>query len=495
MYKPVSFRKHVSSRAHVVYSIAYVLVEMGELEFGLTKRGKQTVIHSGFEYWMHRKNIVGQVTWRCCQFQVLKCPAMIKTAGNHVISVTQHTHEGNVATSRARTAVNQMKMKMTDNAVTPRAAQAAIISQLSGEVKMALPDKNVVARSLRRYRQACNKTAPSVLPPLPTDRHFDVPERYRDLVLCDLDPDTDIRILILGESSLLEGLRRSPVWLADGTFKKCPTLFFQVYAIHYELANGINPVGLICLLPNKTGDTYRRLLDAVKVLIPDAQPDFILTDFEIAAMEAFRAAYPNSTVTGCYFHLCQAVLRKTQELGLRPLYDSDDEVRGMIRCLPSLAHVPVDDVVDAFDDLASAMPQHHGMDELLTYFEHTYIRGRRLPGRGQNYRPALYSPASWNKRDSAVEGISRTTNICEGWHNSLQSLLLCSHPSMWTFFDGIKKETAMQTASFLQAAAGSQRAPKKRYTDLKERVIRAMENYGRCDRLTFLRAMAHLSWA
>ena len=57
----------------------------------------------------------------------------------------------------------------------------------------------------------------------------------------------------------------------------------------------------------------------------------------------------------------------------------------MIRCLPSLAHVPVDDVVDAFDDLASAMPQHHGMDELLTYFEHTYIRGGRLPGRGQNY--------------------------------------------------------------------------------------------------------------
>ena len=53
----------------------------------------------------------------------------------------------------------------------------------------------------------------------------------------------------------------------------------------------------------------------------------------------------------------------------------------------------------------------------------------------------------------------------------------------------------MQTASFLQAAAGSQLATKKKYTDLKERVQRAIENYGRCDRLTFLRAMAHLSWA
>ena len=269
-----------------------------------------------------------------------------------------------------------MKMKMTDNAVTPRAAQAAIISQHSGEVKMALPDKNVVARSLRRYRQACNKLLLLFFLrcQLTGTSTFQRGTEILYYVIWILTPT--FAFLYLAEVVLLEGLRRSPIWLADGTFKKYPTLFFQVYAIHYELANGINPVGLICLLPNKTGDTYRRLLDAVKVLIPDAQPDFILTDFEIAAMEAFRAAYPNSTVTGCYFHQCQAVLRKTLELGLRPLYNSDDEVRGMIRCLPSLAHVPVDDVVDAFDDLASAMPQHHGMDELLTYFEHTYIRRR-----------------------------------------------------------------------------------------------------------------------
>jgi len=76
------------------------------------------------------------------------------------------------------------------------------------------------------------------------------------------------------------------------------------------------------------------------------------------------------------------------------------------------------------------------------------------------YRSVLFPPASWNKRESATE--ARTTNnICEGWHNSLQSLLLCNHPSMWTFFDRIMKDIAMQTASFLQATAGIQRAPKK----------------------------------
>jgi len=41
---------------------------------------------------------------------------------------------------------------------------------------------------------------------------------------------------------------------------------------------------------------------------------------------------------------------------------------------------------------------------------------------------------------------------------------------------GIIKETAMQTASFNQATAGSQRAPKKKYSQLKERVKRAIDN-------------------
>jgi len=33
---------------------------------------------------------------------------------------------------------------------------------------------------------------------------------------------------------------------------------------------------------------------------------------------------------------------------------------------------------------------------------------------------------------------------------------------MWTFLDGIMKKTAMQTASFFQATAGNERAPKNK---------------------------------
>jgi len=61
-------------------------------------------------------------------------------------------------------------------------------------------------------------------------------------------------------------------------------------------------------------------------------------------------------------------------------------------------------------------------------------------------------------------------------------------------WSGIIKESAMQTARFLQATAGSQRAAKKKYSQLKERAKRALDNYGRSDRLTFLH-IAHLSWS
>ena len=30
----------------------------------------------------------------------------------------------------------------------------------------------------------------------------------------------------------LDVLARSPQWFADGTFKLCPELFFQIYSIH-----------------------------------------------------------------------------------------------------------------------------------------------------------------------------------------------------------------------------------------------------------------------
>ncbi|KII61414.1 hypothetical protein RF11_12829 [Thelohanellus kitauei] len=205
----------------------------------------------------------------------------------------------------------------------------------------------------------------------------------------------------MGDLELLDGLSRATVWLADGTFKVVPTLYFQLYSIHFQYSGAVNPAAVYCLLPNKTKDVYDRMLIEIIRLVPTCTPWIILTDFETAAMSSFREAFPSATISGCYFHLCQSVLRKVNELGMKVDYESNDNLRIAVRCLAALAHVPLADVSEAFDLLAESMPRHEKMDELLSYFEHTYIRGRRVRGREENYAPAPFPTHTWNKFESA----------------------------------------------------------------------------------------------
>lgn len=467
-----------------------------EIEIGRTKHGQDTVIYRGFEYWKKRENICGTTAWRCREYKRLKCKATIVTSGKRVVGERQpaHSHEGNLSKALARKAVGDMKDKMGELMAAPSAAQAEVASGLDDHILMALPKRSLVTRTLQRQRQRLNATANggTNLPPLPVDLTFNIPDMYRDMVLFDSGPGQN-RIILISCRELLDGLARADVWLADGTFKVVPTLYFQLYSIHFAFGSGINPAALYCLLTNKTGESYTTVLRELKTLIPLAAPRVILVDFERAAINAFNTAYPTATVSGCYFHLSQSVIRKVHEVGLKIQYETDNKVREYVRCLSALAFVPPADVIEAFELLVDTMPDVDHLGEVTTFFEYTYIRGRRQRGRGEIYGQALFATDMWNKHDAGTDGIARTTNSVEGWHHGLQSLFQCQHPTMWTFFRGLKLDIQKQKTTFLHAVSGVEHIATKRYRALESRVQRAVQAYGRSEVLVFLRAMAHLS--
>src|SRR6218665_1033963 len=107
------------------------------------------------------------------------------------------------------------------------------------------------------------------------------------------------------------------------------------------------------------------MLMAIKELVPVANPTNVLVDFESASIGAFRNAFPNARVSGCYFHLSQSILRKVNEVGMKVAYERDDEVRASVRCLAALSFVPVTDIVESFKILAESMPPVELMDEIL----------------------------------------------------------------------------------------------------------------------------------
>jgi hypothetical protein len=465
-------------------------------KIGVSQKGTDTLLYRGFDFW--KKNILpsGDIVWRCSKFMKFKCHATVVTRGEVVVRnrEPEHNHGGNVAKVLARNAVADMKRRVAESDTKPSSAIASTSTTLPESVMMALPKKSQLARTLRRHRQKTQDTGGVALPQPPTDKNFGIPSHFQNFVLSDSGPGEE-RIIIFGQSQLVDGLSKASFWLADGTFKIVPSVFFQVYTLHFQYVEGINPAALYCLLPNKTKHTYDRLITEIKRLVPAGNPAHILLDFETAAMSAFRQHYPEATVRGCYYHLTQSVLRKVQEVGLKIQYEQDDEIRCYLRCLSAISHVPISDVIETFEILVDVMPQNEYVDEVVTYFEHTYIRGRRLRGRGDNYAVPIFGHDIWNQRDSAAEGIARTNNVCEGWHNGVHSLITCSHPSMWRFIEGLKRDSVLQLSSFLQGATGVRNLSEKRYRDLRERVQRVMASYQQTDRLTFLRAIAYLSYS
>ena len=133
------------------------------------------------------------------------------------------------------------------------------------------------------------------------------------------------------------------------------------------------------------------------------------------------------------------------------------------------------------------------MQEHLAYFEHTYIGGRRGPGRSECYRSAIYPIERWNQFESASEEMARTTNLIEGWHYGPQALFQGHHPTLSTFIKGLERDMQMQHATYLQGVSGLQPFLPKRYQSLKLRVENAIARYSVSEILVYLRGIASLS--
>ena len=322
--------------------------------------------------------------------------------------------------------------------------------------------------------------------------NFALHENFHEILLHDSGSEDPEHFLIFGTTQLLDGLARAELWLADGTFKTVPSIFFQLYTIHFQSDSGRNPAAVYALLPNKTRSTYSRMLSVIKEQIPTADPTCILLDFEMAAMSTFNEFFPDANIKGCFFHLSQSVIRKANQLGMKSDIESNIDFSTAVLCLPALSYVPSDCVVEAFELLADSMPHHDHMDELISFFEHTYIRGRRR-GNSNSYPQPLFPIAQWNHFDNAVDGIARTTNAVEGWHYALQCLFQCSHPTMWTFLNGILADIGNQKYHFLQGISGAVLPPLRKYERVKQNVQRVVGQFGATDIITYLKAVQYLA--
>lgn len=465
---------------------------MDNFEYGISNKGGQTIIYKGFEFVRHRETATGTIHWRCAKFRTLRCRSLLHTRDNNIIrEPSDHCHANRTFEAAAHKVANQMKMEMSHPGATARSVIADNLVNVSDGIKICLPKKSSLTRRLNGSKA---KTLGNV-PANPNNKNFEIPEKYANWIIHDSGADDPERIILIGHKTLLDLLVVNDFWLADGTFKVVPEIYYQLYSIHVQYESGIALPCLLALLPGKEERIYVKMLNMLLEKIPQARPRKILTDFETAAMKAFRTVFENIEIGGCFFHLSQSILRKVNECGLKSLYESNQSFAIHIKMLLSLALIPEEEVLELFlevADLFSDLDEYNEqMEQILLYFERTYVRGRQL--RNGTYKPPLFNISIWNHSQSAANCIARTTNCIEGWHYGLQSLFQCSHPTVWKFLDNIVKELSLQHTNYLQDLTGQRNPGRVRYISLKQRISNIVQNYDSNRRLDFLRCIAHMT--
>ncbi|ORD94541.1 hypothetical protein ECANGB1_531 [Enterospora canceri] len=213
-------------------------------------------------------------------------------------------------------------------------------------------------------------------------------------------------IVIFFDNAMVVPFRSGKVWSIDGTFDVCPVGWAQMYTISILVDHHVLPI-VYDLLPSKSGNCYLEFLSHLNRLIPGLDPDVVITDFEKAAINAFKTVYPSSRMSGCMFHLGQSIQRRLDSSGMSESYASDRVVRKFVQALKCLAFVPAAQVQQTFTWLRNHDDFPSCLASTYAYFDKTYVSGANGNG-------PLYPLCLWNNRENVLADIPRTNNGIEG---------------------------------------------------------------------------------
>ena len=174
----------------------------------------------------------------------------------------------------------------------------------------------------------------------------------------------DKKIVIFATDDNIRVLVDAETVFVDGKFHTCPQLFYQIFTLH-TFKNGQQFPLAYCLLPDKSRDTYQRtfglLKEKAEELSLDFSPVVVLSDFELAIIQAAELSFPTADIKGCYYHYCQCLNRKIQQIGLQVAYREDQ----------NLAFVPRRYVRLAWQAVKAEAPQLPRIQEFTAYYETT----------------------------------------------------------------------------------------------------------------------------
>ena len=434
---------------------------MATLRFVTTQRGHRKVILDGYIYLLDKTH--GQKTyWRC---EDRSCTSRLHTLGDSVVRPPSEHLSHAPSSSRVTKALvmSDVRRLALDSETSTRNIVQQAIADVPTLAAPAIPSNAALSQIVRRKRQRQLDDGDD------EDGSCVIPRRLQYTADGQRFLIHSGEILIFASERALSVLAAADHWFVDGTFNVAPPGYTQLYTIHALLGESTAVPCVFALLKDKSGTSYSTLLSHIS----DASsrglaPRSILMDFEAAAISAFRERFSHATLKGCFYHLSQSIWRRVQEAGLQTRYAGDMEFALWCRCLPALAFVPEGDIFQAFEALIDAPGFPRELDSVVDYFESNYIGNIN---RGGRRRQPLFPPSLWTQYQRTVDGLPRTNNSVEGWHNAFSGSINKAHPSVRALALRLQREEASMAALSERLKAGDHPPmPHKKYRRVNERL-------------------------
>jgi len=436
------------------------------------------------------------IYWQCEEFQRKRYTgrAVTTMVGNRykIESSSEHNHSGNPCRIMDCDISNDVRVRAQITREKPSQIVQSVLRNVDIDVIPEVSSQKNLIQKLKRARRKVLPVEPQTL------MDFNLGDEYKT-TLSGADFYREIQtgddlICLFANREHLRFLFRSNYWIMDGTFKTVPLLFRQLYTIHCEVG-GINsrilPIVWV-LMTSKSQACYVSLFQALRDLaVADnfvLRPDFVLTDFERAAMNAVTDVFPGAQSKGCHFHLAQIIFRKIQSLGMATRYNTDPAFRHRLRQLAALAFLPSAEIPNAFRNIIVPLLRND-CRELLKWFAINYVTGDGRVGSEPKFAPII-----WSVNDNNELGFPRTSNHCEAWHNRWDNLLNGAHVGIYNIIENIREEEHRISGliQLINAGEGRPLLPPAVRTK-QQRMQTVIENYrnGFSNTNEFLSGIAH----
>lgn len=202
-----------------------------------------------------------------------------------------------------------LKEKTNQSLDTPAQIIQRCIQEVPSTSPPHMPKKDAMRKLIQRVRNKHLPSIPKSIHDIAIPAEFTITDSGEQFLVGHFIENKDC-VMAFSTKQNLKLLNDATFWMMDGTFNCCPRPFCQIYTIHAivgapEGNHKILPL-VYGLLSTKTQRCYSIFLEMVKTsgiskLNTCLRPDIILTDFEIAAMNAIKKAFPNCVNKLCFF--------------------------------------------------------------------------------------------------------------------------------------------------------------------------------------------------